>query len=107
MKQSRFVLSSLAAVSLVTVSACATDPNTGQRRISRTAVGAGIGAVGGLLVGGLVGGSGAKLLGAGIGGVAGAAVGSGSDRQSKSRTEQTSGAGVDDVPSDQSNGSPR
>ena len=101
MKQSRLVLSCLAAVSLVTVSACATDPNTGQKRISRTAIGAGIGAVGGLLVGGMVGGSGAKILGAGIGGVAGAAVGSSNDRRPRRPRERTAGTEVDAPPADE------
>lgn len=104
MKQSRFVASCLAAMSLVTVSACATDPNTGQKRISRTAIGAGIGAVGGLLVGGMVGGSGAKIIGAGIGGVAGAAVGSKND-QPKARREKTEGTAVEPAPVDE--GDPR
>lgn len=107
MKQSRFVAASLAAVSLVTVSACATDPNTGQKRISRTAIGAGIGAVGGLLVGGMVGGSGAKILGAGIGGVAGAAVGSKNDRRPREPREQTAGTAVDAPPADEGGAPPR
>ena len=37
MKKSRLVVSSLAAISLVTVSACVTDPNTGEKKVSRTA----------------------------------------------------------------------
>lgn len=94
MKQYRLAKLSLAAAALATVSACATDPNTGRKRISRTAIGAGIGAVGGLLVGGLVGGSGAKIIGAGIGGVAGGAIGSGEDRQG-ARRERTEGAGTE------------
>jgi uncharacterized membrane protein len=106
MKQSRFVTSCLAAASLATLSACATDPNTGQKRISRTAIGAGIGAVGGLLVGGLVGGTGAKVIGAGIGGVAGAAVGAKND-QPKGRREQTEGTAVEPPPVDEGSPAPR
>ena len=96
MKQSQMVLSGLAALSLVTTSACVTDPNTGKQRISRPAVGAGIGAVGGLLVGGLIGGSGAELLGAGIGGIGGAVIGSKNERQTRERRgEQTQGRDAD------------
>ena len=107
MKQSRFVASCLAAVSLATLSACATDPNTGQKRISRTAIGAGIGAVGGLLVGGMVGGAGAKIIGAGIGGVAGAAVGAKNDQPARGRREQTEGNPVDAPPGGEGSPPPR
>ncbi|MGE3691362.1 MAG: glycine zipper domain-containing protein [Novosphingobium sp.] len=107
MKRSRAMMAALAAVSLVTVSACTTDPNTGQKRISSTAIGAGVGAVGGLFVGSLIGGAGAELLGAGIGGVAGAAIGSKKDAQRNGRREQTSGTGVDPAPVDNGSGSRR
>ena len=46
MKKSRLLVSSFAALSLATVSGCVTDPNTGQQKVSRTA----IGAVGGAFV---------------------------------------------------------
>ena len=95
MKNSRLVVSSLAAMSLVTVSACVTDPNTGEKKVSRTAaVGAG-GALAGLLLGGLIGGGTGRIIGAGIGGVAGAAVGYQMDKQIKELKEQTAGSGVD------------
>lgn len=95
MKKSRLVVSSLAAMSLVTVSACVTDPNTGEKKVSRTAaVGAG-GALAGLLLGGLIGGGTGRIIGAGIGGVAGAAVGYQMDKQIKELKEQTAGSGVD------------
>ena len=48
-KKSRWLVSGFAAVSLLTVSGCVTDPNTGQKKVSRTA----IGGVGGAVVGGL------------------------------------------------------
>jgi outer membrane protein OmpA-like peptidoglycan-associated protein len=95
MKKSRLVVSSLAALSLVTVSACVTDPNTGEQKVSRTAaVGAG-GALAGLLLGGLIGGGTGRIIGAGIGGVAGAAVGYQMDKQIKELKEQTAGSGID------------
>ena len=95
MKKSRFVVSSLAAVSLIAVSGCVTNPNTGKKEVSRTAaVGAG-GALAGLLLGGLIGGGTGRIIGAGIGGVAGAAVGYQMDKQIKELKEQTAGSGVD------------
>lgn len=95
MKKSRLFVSSLAALSLVTVSACVTDPNTGERKVSRTAIGGGAGALAGLLLGGLIGGGTGRIVGAGIGGVAGAAVGYTMDKQIKELREKTEGTGVD------------
>lgn len=100
MKFSRVVVSSLCAVSLVSLSACVTDPNTGQQKVSRTALGAGAGALGGLLLGGLIGGGTGRIVGAGIGGIAGAAVGYTMDKQIKQLREQTAGSGVDVTPTD-------
>ena len=95
MKKSRFLVSTCAALSLVTVSACVTDPNTGERKVSRTAIGGGLGVLGGALLGGLIGGGTGRIIGAGIGGVAGAAVGYTMDKQIKELKEQTAGSGVD------------
>ncbi len=95
MNRSRLALSSLAALSLVTVSACVTDPNTGERKVSRTAIGAGGGALAGLLLGGLIGGGTGRIIGAGIGGIAGGAVGYTLDKQIKELKESTAGSGVD------------
>ena len=39
MKKSRILVSSLAAVALLGTAACVTDPNTGERHVSRTAIG--------------------------------------------------------------------
>ena len=100
MKFSRVVVSSMCAVSLVSLSACVTDPNTGQQKISRTALGGGAGALGGLLLGGLIGGGTGRIIGAGIGGIAGAAVGYTMDKQIKQLREQTAGSGVDVTPTD-------
>ena len=95
MKKSRLLVSSFAALSLVTVSGCVTDPNTGEKKVSRTAIGAGGGALAGLLLGGLIGGGTGRIVGAGIGGIAGAAVGYQMDKQIKELKEQTAGSGVD------------
>jgi len=95
MKQPRLIISSLAALSLVTVTACVTDPNTGEKKVSRTAIGAGGGALAGLLLGGLIGGGTGRIIGAGIGGIAGGAIGYTMDKQIRELKESTAGSGVD------------
>jgi outer membrane protein OmpA-like peptidoglycan-associated protein len=95
MKKSRIFVSSLAAVSLMTVSGCVTDPNTGEQKISRTAIGGVGGAVLGGLLGGVIGGKTGRIIGAGVGGVAGGVVGYKMDQQIKELKEQTAGSGVD------------
>ena len=76
-------------------SACVTDPNTGETKISRTALG-GIGGAGlGYLLGGLIGGKTARIVGAGIGGAAGGYVGYQMDEQIRELEEVTAGTGVD------------
>lgn len=91
----RPLAASLAAVSLVSLSACVTDPNTGERKISRTAIGGVGGALAGYLLGGVIGGKTARIVGAGLGGVAGGAVGYQLDEQIRELKEQTAGTGVD------------
>lgn len=95
MKKSRIFIASLAAVSLLGLSACVTDPNTGERHISRTAIG-GVGGAGlGYLLGGLIGGKTARIVGAGIGGVAGGVIGNQMDQQIRELDEATAGTGID------------
>ncbi len=95
MKKSRILISGVAALSLVSLSACVTDPNTGEQKVSRTAIGGVGGAALGYLLGGIVGGQTARIVGAGIGGVAGGAIGYKMDQQIKELKEQTAGSGVD------------
>lgn len=95
MKNSRLITSSLAALSLVTVSACVTDPNTGEKKVSRTVLGTGAGILAGGLLGDLIGGGTGRIIGAGIGGVAGGVIGYKMDQQIKELKEQTAGSGVD------------
>lgn len=96
MIRSHPILASVAALSLVaTTSACVTDPNTGERKVSRTAIGGVGGAALGYLLGGIIGGKTARIVGAGIGGVAGGVVGYKMDQQIKELKEQTAGSGVD------------
>jgi outer membrane protein OmpA-like peptidoglycan-associated protein len=99
MMKSRLLISTAAALSLFTAG-CVTDPNTGERKVSRTAIGGGAGALAGLLLGGLIGGGTGRIIGAGIGGIAGAAVGYTMDKQIKELKEQTAGSGVDVTESD-------
>lgn len=100
MKKSRLFVSSFAAVSLLTVSACVTDPNTGEQKVSRTAIGGVGGAVLGGLLGGVIGGKTGRIIGAGLGGVAGGVVGYQMDKQIKELREKTEGTGVDVTPTD-------
>ncbi|GLT02337.1 OmpA family lipoprotein [Sphingobium jiangsuense] len=88
----------LALVALMATSACVTDPETGQRKVSKAAIGGVGGALGGYLLGDLVGGKRdrtEKIVGAGIGALAGAGVGAYMDAQEKKLREQTAGTGVD------------
>lgn len=95
MQLSRKLTAGLACLSLVTVSACVTDPNTGERKVSRTAIGGVGGALAGTLLGGLIGGRTARIAGAVAGGALGGYVGYRMDQQIKELREQTSGSGVD------------
>ncbi len=96
MKASKlFIGAALAA--LATTTACTTDPETGQRTISKTAIGGIGGALGGYLLGDVVGGRHdrtEKLLGAGIGGLAGAGIGAYMDKQERDLRARTAGTDV-------------
>ncbi len=81
------------------VSACTTDPYTGESKMSNTAAGAGIGAGLGALAGLAVGGSpraqrNAVLIGAGLGALAGAGIGAYMDQQESRLRAQLQGTGV-------------
>ncbi|MEO5707344.1 MAG: OmpA family protein [Alteraurantiacibacter sp.] len=95
MTKSRYLISAVAAASLIALGGCVTDPNTGERTVSRTAIG-GVGGAGlGYLLGGLIGGKTARIVGAGIGGAAGGYVGYRMDEQIRELDEVTAGTGVD------------
>ena len=86
------------AGTLLATSACVTNPETGNRRVSTTALGAIGGVLGGYLIGDLVGGRNSRtesIIGAGIGGLAGAAVGQYMDRQEAELRRETAGTGVE------------
>ncbi|HMO75177.1 MAG TPA: OmpA family protein [Sphingopyxis sp.] len=91
-------LTALAGMAAVALTGCVTDPETGERRISKAAIGGIGGAVGGYLLGDLIGGRNdrtEKILGAGIGAVAGAGIGNYMDQQEKKLRERTAGTGID------------
>ena len=67
------ILLSIVMVSFL--SACAVDPYTGEKKVSKTAWGTGIGTVVGAGVGALIGGEKGALIGAGVGAGMGAATG--------------------------------
>lgn len=93
MRNPHLALGAALALSLLT-SACVTDPNTGEQKVSRTAIGAGLGVLGGAVVGDLIGGRDGRLVGAGIGGIAGAAIGYEKDKQIRELRARTAGTGV-------------
>ncbi|WP_336974117.1 OmpA family protein [Sphingobium aromaticiconvertens] len=98
MRISHRIMGAAGLAAMLTTAACTTDPNTGQRQISKAAIGGIGGALGGYLLGDLVGGRRdrtEKILGAGIGAIAGAGVGSYMDAQERKLREQTAGSGVD------------
>ncbi|MEP7348524.1 MAG: OmpA family protein [Sphingorhabdus sp.] len=92
------IISLAVFASLLPLSACVTDPETGNKSISKAAIGGLGGAVGGYLLGDLIGGKRdrtEKIVGAGIGAVAGAGVGYYMDEQEKKLKQQTAGTGVE------------
>ncbi len=95
MRTSKIIMASVASIALLGTSACVTDPNTGEKKVSRTAIGAALGGTLGYLLGGAIGGNTARIIGAGIGGSAGAVIGKQFDDQIKELDESVSGAGVD------------
>lgn len=91
------LIAAAALSALVTTTACTTDPTTGERRISKTAIGGIGGVLGGYLLGDLVGGRRdrtEKILGAGIGGLAGAGIGAYMDKQERDLRARTAGTDV-------------
>ncbi len=99
MKNRKFLglAAAVSSIGLVTTG-CVTDPETGNRTISRAAIGGVLGAGGGYLLGDLVGGRRdrtERIVGAGIGAIAGAGVGAYMDRQERRLREQTAGTGIE------------
>lgn len=90
----------LAAMAALLLTACATDPFTGERKVSNTATGAGAGALLGTAAGAIVGATTkaktgtAMLVGAGVGALAGGGVGAYMDHQEAKLRERLQGTGV-------------
>jgi outer membrane protein OmpA-like peptidoglycan-associated protein len=80
----------------VLVSACTTDPYTGEQKVSNTAAGAGLGALAGAGLGLLAGGNDRRnaLIGAGVGALAGGAIGATMDQNEAELRRQLQGTGV-------------
>lgn len=76
------------------LSACTTDAYTGERKASRTAIGAGVGAAVGAGIGAIAGKRKATLIGLGVGTLAGAAVGGYMDAQEAKLRKQLQNTGV-------------
>lgn len=83
---------SLLAVSMLT--ACVTDPYTGESKVSKTAWGTGIGALAGAGIGALAGGEKGALIGAGVGAAAGAGTGAYMDVQARKLRQELLNTGV-------------
>lgn len=95
MKKSALALS-LGALAMT--AGCTTNPETGERRVSRAAIGGVLGAGGGYLLGDVIGGKRdrtEKIVGAGIGALAGAGVGVYMDRQERELRARTAGTDVE------------
>src|SRR3546814_83673 len=91
-------LTTFAGIGALMLSGCVTDPVTGERKISKAAIGGVGGALGGYLLGDLIGGKNSRteeIVGAGIGAVAGAGAGYYMDQQEKKLRERTAGTGID------------
>lgn len=88
-----------ALVAAMALSACTTNPYTGERQVSKAAIGAGIGVATGAAIGYSTGDNKqerkeAALKGAAIGGVAGGGVGAYMDYQEKKLRDRLAGVGV-------------
>ena len=79
---------------MLMLSACATDPYTGESKASNTAWGAGIGTLAGAGIGALVGGEKGALIGAGVGAAAGAGAGGYMDVQAQKLRRELLNTGV-------------
>ncbi len=98
MRMKPMMIAAMVATGGLMTSACVTNPETCNRRLSRAAIGGVAGAVGGYLLGDLLGGRSDRtetILGAGIGAVAGAGVGAYMDRQERQMRERTAGTGIE------------
>lgn len=73
---------------------CATDPYTGESKVSKSAWGTGIGTAAGAGIGALIGGKKGALIGAGVGVAAGLGTGAYMDIQARKLRQELQGTGV-------------
>lgn len=88
----------ISAIACTTLAACVTNPDTGRSQIGqRTAIGAGVGALGGAALGTLAGGDDGRnaAIGAVVGAIAGGAVGNYMDRQEAALRRKTQNTGIE------------
>jgi outer membrane protein OmpA-like peptidoglycan-associated protein len=84
-----------ALVAVLGITACSTNPYTGEEEVSNTGKGAGIGAAGGAIAGAIISGSRrSTLLGLGIGALVGAGIGLYMDREEDKIRAKLKGTGV-------------
>lgn len=91
------LLTALLGTALI-LGGCVTDPETGQRRVSRAGGGAAAGAGAGALLGAILGGRRNRaevLIGTGVGAIAGGAIGSYMDKQARELKQRTAGTGIE------------
>ena len=82
------------AIVVSLLSACATDPYTGESKVAKTTWGTGIGTAVGAGIGALAGGKKGALIGAGVGALAGAGAGGYMDYQASKLRQELVGTGV-------------
>ncbi len=101
MKMKTRIIATAAVLSMgVATSGCVTNPETGEKKLSKTAIGAAIGAGVGAGAGAIIGGKSNRtevLVGTGVGALAGGAIGAYMDKQEKELREKTAGTGIDVV----------
>ncbi len=90
----RLKAASALILSSLMIASCVRNPDTGNMEMSRTGLGATIGALGGAAVGAIADDGRGALIGAGIGALAGGAVGAYMDRQEAELREELAGSGV-------------
>lgn len=98
----RRLLAVSSVIAAFSLSSCVTEnPYTGEQQLSKTTAGAGLGAVGGALLGGIIGnnvGDGnarrGALIGAGLGAVAGGSIGNYMDQQEAMLRDELRSTGV-------------
>ncbi len=95
--RNRIKITAALIIGSLTLSACVTDPDTGQQGLNKAGGGALAGAGAGALLGAILGGRNNRaevLIGTGIGAIAGASVGSYMDKQERELRARTANTGI-------------